>query len=237
MADFNIDDDDAGGGEWLNTYADLVTLLLCFFVLLYSMSIVDLEKFKKAAGSLNASIGSSTQSGGMDSSIGDSISDLNVYNAIDVQQEMDGIYKEVKELVEEKGLSEDVQVEQVSEGVLLRFKDEILFDSGKAELKSEAINTLSKLADILRKHNKNILVEGHTDDVPVTNGRFKDNWDLSAARAAGVVRYFTQGLPEGKRFDPKIFEIIGYGEYKPIAPNNDAQNRQKNRRIEVTIRK
>jgi len=236
MADFNIDDDDSNSGEWLNTYADLVTLLLCLFVLLYSMSIVDIAKFKKAAGSLN-SIGSPSDTSGVDSSVGNSIAGLDVYNAINVQQEMEGIYKEIKELVAEKGLSEDVQVEEISEGVLLRFKDEILFDSGEALLKDEAKNTLKKLADILRKHNKQILVEGHTDNVPIKNKKFKDNWELSAARAINVVRYFTEELPEGKRFDPKVFEVIGYGEYKPIAPNDTAENRQKNRRIEVTIRK
>jgi chemotaxis protein MotB len=241
MADdkFNIDDDDEGGGEWLNTYADLVTLLLCFFVLLYSMSTIDNKKFKQVIAAFN-SMGIMGQSGSInpESSAGDSMSNLDIYNAIDVQQEqeMNDIYKKVKELIDKKGLSQDVQVEQVDEGVLLRFKDKVLFDSGEAVLKSDSISTLEKLADILREHNNTILIEGHTDNVPISNSKFKDNWELSTERAISVVRYFTQELPADKRLDPKKFEIMGFGEHKPIAPNDNAQNRQKNRRIEVTIK-
>lgn len=240
MADnnFNVDDDDDAGGEWLSTYGDLVTLLLCFFVLLYSMSTIDNQKFKKVIAAFN-SMGILGQSGSInpESSSGDSMSNLDIYNAIDVQQqeEMDNIYKKVKDLVDAKGLAEDVDVEKVDAGVLLRFKDEVLFDTGQAELKDNSKNTLQKLAEILRQHNKNIRIEGHTDNVPIRNSRFRSNWELSAARAISVVRFFTEELPEGQRFDSKIFEVAGYGEHRPIAPNDSEQNRQKNRRIEVTI--
>lgn len=243
MADnnFNVDDDDdAGGGEWLATYGDLVTLLLCFFVLLYSMSTIDNKKFKKAIAAFN-SMGIVGQSGSInpDSSAGDSISDLDIYNAIDVQQqaEMDNIYEKVKELVEDKGLTENVDVEKVDAGVLLRFKDKVLFDTGQADLKDESKNTLERLAEILRHYDKNIRIEGHTDNIPIKNSNFKSNWYLSAARAISVVRFFTEDLPEAERFDSKRFEVSGYGENRPIVPNNSDQNRQKNRRIEVTILK
>jgi chemotaxis protein MotB len=237
MADnYNIDDDDAGGSEWLATYGDLVTLLLCFFILLYSMSIMDIEKFRKAAGSLN-SMGVSEQTGSMSSEVGDTISDFDVYNAIEVKEEMDDIYTKVKEVVDSKGLAEDVQVEKVGPGVLLRFKDEILFDPGQADLKTNAKNVLQKLGEILRAHNKNIRIEGHTDNVPISNSRFRSNWELSAARAIGVVKYFTEELTAEQMIDPKKFEVSGYGEYHPIAPNDSAQNKQKNRRIEITILK
>lgn len=238
-SNFNVDDDDeSGGGEWLNTYADLVTLLLCFFVLLYSMSTLDNQKFKKAIAAFS-SMGIMGQSGSITpgSSVGDSISNLDVNNAIDVQQEMDSIYSQVKELVDEKGLDEDVEVEQVEAGVLLRFKDEILFDTGRADLKPNVKSTLNKLGEILKKHNKEIRVEGHTDNVPIKNSSYKSNWELSSARAISVVKYFTEELPSEQRFDPKNFEVSGYGEYHPIVPNNSEKNRQKNRRIEITIRK
>lgn len=236
MADFNMDEDDAGGGEWLATYGDLVTLLLCFFVLLYSMSTIDNQKFRKAVSALN-SIGIQGQSGNVNSNVGDSISNFDIYNAIDVQQEMDNIYSKVKELVDSRDLSKDVQVEQVSAGVLLRFKDEILFDVAQADLKPNAKNTLQKLGEILRAYDKSIRIEGHTDNVPINTSRFRSNWELSTARAISVVRYFTEELPADQRIVPTKFEVSGYGEYHPIANNDSEQNKQKNRRIEITILK
>ncbi len=237
MADYNIDeDDDAGGGEWLATYGDLVTLLLCFFVLLFSMSTVDNQKFKKVISALN-SIGIMGQSGSLKENVGESISDLNIYNAIEVQEEMDDIYSKVKEIVDSKGLTQDVQVEKVGPGVLLRFKDEILFDVGQADLKANAKNTLQRIGEILKAHDKNIRIEGHTDNVPINTSRFRSNWELSTSRAISVVRYFTEELPAEQRLDPKKFEVSGYGEYHPIAANDSEQNRQKNRRIEITILK
>lgn len=237
MADnYNIDEDEGGGSEWLATYGDLVTLLLCFFILLYSMSIMDMAKFKQAAASLN-SMGVSQQNGSMKDSVGDSISDLNIYNAIAVQEEMDDIYSKVKEIVESKGLTEDVKVEKVGPGVLLRFNDEILFDVAQSELKANAKNTLQRLGEVLRSHNKNIKVEGHTDNVPIKTSRYRSNWELSADRSISVVRYFTEELPEDQRISADKFEVAGYGEYRPIAPNDSETNKQKNRRIEITILK
>ncbi|MCM8710690.1 flagellar motor protein MotB [Clostridium sp. SYSU_GA19001] len=243
MADnnYNVDDDDsAGGGEWLATYGDLVTLLLCFFVLLYSMSTIDNQKFKKVIAAFN-SMGIIGESGSIkpDTSQGDSLINLELNNEVEAekQEEMEDIYKKVKELVDSNGLTENIDVEKVQEGVLLRFKDKALFDTGKADLRDDSKNTLQRFAVILRQYNKNIRIEGHTDNVPIKNSMFKSNWELSAARAISVVRYFTEELPEGERFDSKIFEVAGYGEYRPIAPNDSEQNRQKNRRIEVTILK
>lgn len=238
MADnYNMDEDEGGGNEWLATYGDLVTLLLCFFILLYSMSIMDLAKFQKAAGSLSSSLGAPAQTTGTDSTIGDSIANLNVYNAMEVQQEMDDIYSKVKEVVESRGLSNDVQIEQVGNGVLIRFKDEILFDVAQADLKTNAVNTLKRLGVILRDHDKKIRIEGHTDNVPINTNRFRSNWELSTARAISVVRYFTEELPQEERITPTKFEVSGYGEYHPIANNDTEQNKQKNRRIEITILK
>lgn len=232
---FNLDDDGSGGGDWMNTYADLVTLLLCLFILLYSMSIVDQDKFKKAAGSLNQ-MGIFGESGDMQSNVSDTISDFNSYEPIIVTSEMDSIYKEVVELVKSGGFSESVDVERLESGVLLRFKDNFLFDVGRAELKPNVKTNLNKIGDILRKYNKNIRVEGFTDNVPIHNSDFRSNWELSTARAISVVRYYTEELPKGKNFNPEIFEVTGYGEYHPLAPNNSEANRQKNRRIEITIK-
>lgn len=234
MRNFNTDDDDTGGNEWLNTYSDMVTLLLCFFVLLYSMSVINEEKFKQAIGSFNE-IGIFGESGSMNTDVGDSISSLDTYNAIDVTKQMDDIYKEVVAIIKSGGLQNDIGVEMDQGGVVIRFKDDYLFDTGKADLKPNVKTSLYKMANVLRKYNRTIRVEGHTDNVPIHNSEFKSNWELSTARAISVVRYFTSELPENKRFSPDKFQVTGYGEYHPIAPNDTEANRQKNRRIEIIV--
>jgi chemotaxis protein MotB len=206
------------------------------------MSTIDNAKFKKAIAAFN-SMGIMGESGSVTDTSGESIPNLDINNAIDVQEEakvqeeMDDIYEKVKELVETKGLSNDVEIEKTGPGVLVRFKDEILFDVAQAELKANVKNTLQRFGEILRTYNKNIRVEGHTDNVPINNSRFRSNWELSTARAISVVRYFTEELPTDQRIDPMKLEVSGYGEYHPIVPNDTEQNRQKNRRIEITILK
>jgi chemotaxis protein MotB len=228
---FNDDEDDAGGNEWLATYGDLVTLLLCFFILLYSMSTIDAQKFKALANSMQQ-IGISSQGGSVITSAGDSILDM---DGIRTTKEMGNIYVQIEKLIKEKELDKDISLSKNENGILLRFSDEILFDSGQADLKTNSKSTLGQIAQILKKHNKNIKVEGHTDNIPIETSKYANNWELSTARAISVVKFFTQELSEKERLDPKKFEVSGYGEYHPVAPNDSESNRRKNRRIEVLI--
>lgn len=249
-----LNEDGGNPNEWLNTYADLVTLLLCLFVLLYSMSTIDNQKFKKAIAAFN-SIGIVAHTGTVDPGIGDSISELEIYNAIQVdeilgeidqhkseespeeraEEEMKYIYEEVKKLVEEGGLSKDISLEKIDEGVVLRFKDEFLFTTGQADLKSNVKTILQHIGDILRRYDKKVKIEGHTDNVPINTSKFPSNWELSTARAISVIKYFTEELPYHKRLNPSRLEASGYGEYHPIMQNDSEINRQKNRRVEIII--
>jgi chemotaxis protein MotB len=238
--DFNITpEDESGGNEWLATYGDLVTLLLCFFVLLFAMSTVDAKKFESMAISLAASF-----SGGNSiviSSGGDSILDLNVSPDINTnaesnaKDEMDELYSEVNRLLESEGLSKQISVEKSERGVLLTFQDNLLFDNGKAILKPEVKSILSSLGVILKNHDKKIRIEGHTDNVPIKNAAFPSNWELSTARAISVVNYYTQELPDDKKILPNKFEVAGLAEFNPVAPNDSEENKQKNRRIEIIV--
>jgi chemotaxis protein MotB len=259
--DYSMDDDfsalDEGGGssnEWMNTYADLVTLLLCFFVMLFSMSTLDNQKFKKAIAAFN-SIGILGQTGTVNPAIGDSLSDLDIYNAIQLeeilgsldrknfgetqeertQREMNYIYDEVKNLVEEGELSGDIILEKIDEGVVLRFKDEFLFTTGQADLRSNVKTILQQIGDILRRYDKKVKIEGHTDNMPINTIKFPSNWELSTARAISVIKYYTEELTYDKRLNPDRLEASGYGEYHPIVPNDSETNRQKNRRVEIII--
>lgn len=235
--DFNVDDDDEGGGaEWLATYGDLVTLLLCFFVLLFAMSTIDNIKFRAAMSSFSSMnvIGSPA---GIAENTGDSVLDLFPSPNVGGDGEMEELYREVKELLNEEGLSGEIDLQNLEKGVMLVVKNDVLFDQGKADLRPEMKDILSKFASILKSYNKRVRVEGHTDNVPISNSRYASNWELSTARAISVVKYFTEGVPVKDRISAKNFEVAGLSEFSPVAPNDTAANKQKNRRIEIIILK
>lgn len=241
--DFNVDSEDEGGGdEWLTTYGDLVTLLLCFFVLLFSMSSVDAQKFKSIANSLRVSFAGGSSVGMLQN--GDSLVDLKEIpkeneEEKEVQKEdpMEQIYNRVQKIIISEGLSDQITVKKTERGVLLAFSDDVLFDKGQADLKTEVKKTLYSFGEILKKYDKKIRIEGHTDNIPIKNYKFDSNWELSTDRAISVVKYYTEELPVNERISPNAFEVAGLAEYSPVAPNDTEENRQKNRRIEMIILK
>lgn len=241
--DFNVDsDEESGGNEWLATYGDLVTLLLCFFVLLFASSSLDAKKFKAAAASLNVAFDGGSALG-MNQG-GDSVVDLSelplndtLENKAKEEETMDEIYNEVQKIINSEGLDSEIAVKKSERGVLLIFTDDFLFDKGQAVVKTDVKKTLYSLGNILKKYNKNIRIEGHTDNIPIKNNYFDSNWELSTSRAISVVKYYTEELSANERISPNVFEVAGLGEYSPVAPNDTDENRQKNRRIEVIILK
>jgi chemotaxis protein MotB len=240
--DFNTDsEEESGGNEWLATYGDLVTLLLCFFVLLFAMSSVDARKFAAAAGSVNSSFAGGSAVG-MEQG-GESVINLVETPIEDTSEDTikekaaDEIYSEVKKIIDSENLDSEIAVKKSESGVLLTFRDDLLFDKGEAVLKSGVKQTLYSLGNILKKYNNKVRIEGHTDNTPIKNNYFESNWELSTSRAISVVKYYTEELPENERISANIFEVAGLGEYSPVAPNDTAENRQKNRRIEIIILK
>lgn len=237
--DFNVDSDDEGGGnEWLATYGDLVTLLLCFFVLLFAMSTVDAQKFRSVAASFSG--GSSV---GMNTG-GDSVLELLELGTESVrneqkqkEEEMNKLYEEVKKLLAQEGLNSEITVEQTERGILLTFRDDMLFDRGKAILRPEVKRIVSSFGNILRTYDKKIRIVGHTDNIPIKNSEFKSNWELSTSRAISVVKYFTEEVAPSERINPDNFEVAGVADNEPVAPNDTEVNRQKNRRIEIIVLK
>jgi chemotaxis protein MotB len=226
-------EDDPISNEWLATYGDLVTLLMCFFVLLYSMAVIDQGKAKQAMASLNK-MGVLSQQGDISSGAGDTLLE-NPAIISEEQKQMDSIHAEVKKIIEQKGLDNDVEVKDEAKGVLIRFKDDVIYDVGSAQLKPDAKVILAQISDVLKKYNKNIRIEGHTDSLPIQSGKYESNWELSSARAISVVKFLSIELPLDKRIKQQSFEVSGYGEFRPIVPNDTEQNRQKNRRIEMLI--
>ncbi|MBZ9636309.1 flagellar motor protein MotB [Clostridium sp. FP1] len=231
----NFDTEDEGiSNEWLATYGDLVTLLMCFFVLLYSMAVIDQSKAKQAMASLN-NMGAFSQQSGTKPSVGNGMLDKNVAIVGSAEQQMDNLYKEVKKIVDKKNLQSSIEVENQAKGVLIRFKDDMIFDTASAELKPGAKVILTQMSDVLKKYNKNIKVEGHSDNIPIKTGKYESNWELSSARAISVVKFLTSEIPPDKRIKEQSFEVAGYGAFRPIVSNDTEKNRQKNRRIELII--
>jgi len=155
---------------------------------------------------------------------------------------IDSLENELNELKHTRGLledklskeigSNDVNVSMSNRGLVITFVAEVLFDSGKAQLKNSALGTLGKVATILKEEvpSNRISVEGHTDNMPITKSRWASNWELSAHRALSVVEYLQK---EG--INPEKLSASGYGEYQPVAPNDTPVDRKKNRRVEVII--
>lgn len=249
--------DDAG--SWLTTYSDLVTNLLCFFVLLFSMSVVDSQKFESLSRALRSSFISRPGGGGstLYHNMGKRILTVNFVNPDDTGKKVvdneryietaEGIilddqekireekYALVKEQLEqdfsELGISDLVDVIEGKDYILVRLNAQILFKPGSAEILEDGKNTLNVLADSLRAIDNQIIVEGHTDTVPINTPLFPTNWELSTKRATNVVLYLVNDLG----IDPARLTASGCGEYKPIADNNTIEGRNKNRRIEFMI--
>ena len=137
----------------------------------------------------------------------------------------------VSDFVEREGLEAEVTLRADRRGVIIEIKDTILFDPGKAELKKNSREILDKITLLIQEFENKIIIEGHTDNVPINTYRFPTNWELSAIRATTVVRYFI----EERGVDPERLSVAGYGEYQPIAPNDSPENRSLNRRVNILI--
>lgn len=265
-----------GSPAWMATFSDLMNLLLCFFVLLFSMSSTDEEKFQEVIASIQSSFSIFTQGGtaiGDGQMISSGISQLemfddyfnSVHDGEDEQYEKEGssetsvssdgtsevsaedaqevlnkagaeeseqIAEDVEEKIAAYGLQDQVEVDFNANYVLITINGALLFDSGKAELNEDATDIVDKLAMILETYTENIIeVEGHTDNVPMSSGRYENNDVLSMYRALTVadrIRLDTNLLPSH-------IKSAGRGEYVPIADNTTAEGRARNRRVEIKI--
>lgn len=225
------------GNEWLGTYSDMVTLLMTLFVLLYSMSSVDEAKVHAISQAFSALTGKSADSilqydmyQGSQPIVG---GESKVDETLEQSENMENktMYQSVKEFIEENSLNDTIDVAENEKGVVLQLKDNVLFESGQADLKAGSNEILDKINTLISTIPDSIVIEGHTDNVPIHNEKYKDNWDLSSMRATNVLRYFT----EVKHQDPQRFRAAGYGEYKPKVDNSTEENRAQNRRVNISI--
>ena len=202
---------------WVVPYGNLMTILMIFFLVLYAFSfVVSGERFETIVQSLQKDVGGEVDKEYMKRVI---------YKAREreLAEEMDG-------LIDEKRLKKFANVKIDKEGIKVVFRSPVIFDLGKAELKPEIISVLSAVAKVIKDMPNEVVVGGHTDDRPIVSGEFRSNWELSAARAFSVIRYFIeQGI------DPRRLSAIGYGEHRPLYHNDTEEHRAFNRRIEIDI--
>lgn len=214
---------------WMTTFSDMTTLLLVFFILILSYSTIELEKFKGAMSSMKGALGVLPEMGSAVPKNNRSLRDR-------LTNQEQGLSQQVKELqksLENTDFEGMINVEITGEGVHFRLGDKLLFDLGQANIKPRALPILKKIAGIIKEGEyKEILVEGHTDNIPIHTKQFPSNWELSTARAMSVVRYlhFVEGIPGSK------LAAVGHGEFRPLVPNNSPENRAKNRRVEIFVK-
>src|SRR5690625_2858423 len=233
------------------TYSDMVTLILVFFVLLFSMSQIDLRKFQSLTESFQsrAVLDFMTSANPSDNQLetgedahldlGGGLNELlDELNNLEKEQDEEEkgnsaqqLYTNVEQFLVDENLFEVVELSRAEEGVVLVFQDSILFDSGEADILDSGKPFLNKISKLIKSLPNTVRIEGHTDTKPMSSYRYPSNWELSGARSGSVVRFFISehGIPEEQ------FLIAGYGETRPVASNDTAENRSKNRRVEVVI--
>ena len=246
--------------RWMITYADLITLLLIFFIMLYAMSRLDANKYEDITSSLQTTFqnsnhilegnegvtgdkptpeqqnpgGNATQSNDNKSETPESEKTETAHEeAFRVQEkELQQLLSQIEGYIEDNNLTELIFVEDKPQGISITLSERFLFSSGDARLMNGSSPVLHQLASLFRDLDMTISIEGHTDDMPIINSSsYKDNWELSGARALSVLRYFMD--EEG--LEPDHFQYAGYADTRPAEDNSTKEGRQKNRRVEITV--
>jgi len=213
---------------WMTTYGDMVTLLLTFFILMISFANMDEHKWAQAAASLQGALGVMEQfkvemqmmkepPGGDD----DMLIRADIYEKMQEFQEQ--MAAEI-----DKG---DITVESIKNGLLIQLGNKLLFNTAEATLKPAAYPILDLIGKTTRAHASEIMVGGHTDNVPIHSTKYPSNWELSGARALTVVNYLIHKVG----IDPKILAATAYGEFRPLVPNDSPADRKINRRVEFAV--
>jgi len=222
-----------GAPKWMVTFGDMMSLLLCFFVLLLSFSEIDRQKYKQVAGSMEKAFGVQRQEKVMDIPKGMEMVAKDFDQDILATRIKEELGREIEEMISSRlaDLEDKVDLEVGDDKLIIRLMGESTFDSGKAEIKSEMKPLLDRIIAILQDSKGDIVVAGHTDDVPIHGGPFSSNLRLSSARAAAVAEY----ILAGGRIDPGRLSTMGFGEYRPLDDNSTASGRERNRRVEIVL--
>lgn len=224
---------DPGAPKWVTTFGDLMSLLLCFFVLLLSFSEMDRQKYKQVAGSMEKAFGVQRKTKVLDQPKGIKMIAKDFDQELIATRLKELIGRQIQEEMDDRlsDLKDQIEVESDGEEVIIRMMGESTFDSGKAEIREKLQPLLMKIGMSLSNTKGDIIIAGHTDNIPVVRGIYKSNLKLSIARAASVAEF----LLSHSKIKPERISTMGFGEYRPIETNATAEGRRKNRRVEIII--
>jgi len=226
--------------RWLVSYADFITLLFAFFVVLYSVAQVDRKKIAELAEAIQQAFGNAqTPSANRvpvilkitPGELPKNLPEPQPRPSPEVNRDLTDLRKELEQALAEQIAQGEVSIRNSPEGLVIGLQEAGFFESGSADIRSTSRSVFGRIATMLVKRGCQVRIEGHTDNVPIHNSQFNSNWELSASRATEVVRQ----LITQYQFSPELLSAAGYAEYHPVASNDTAEGRAKNRRVDVVI--
>jgi len=197
--------------RWVVSYADFVTMLLALFMVMYAISQIDNQKLAEFQSKMQ---GQFTQN-----------ENVTKYQGKNPPVNLEKIFKE------NVAQSKSINLLKDKRGLIIRVSDEMLFDEGSATIKQGARKPLAEIVKTLTKIDNPVIIEGHTDSIPIKNAKYPSNWELSTARATNIISYMMQNA----KISPKRLSAVGYGEYMPIADNTSVSGRILNRRVDIIV--
>lgn len=228
-------------GSWMASYGDMITLLLCFFIMLFAMSTLDAQKWKALSESIKESFGAEgttlpenaeTPAEEITQNLVEAVEEK--VNGEEALEQLHELKEKIDQYISQAGLESAIQTEIEEVGLVIRMStDEILFELGSAQLKPMAVSFIDTVSGILKETANHVWVEGHTDNKPIQPGYvYPTNWELSTARASAVVRRLID--PNG--LSPERLRAAGYADTKPRFPNDNEEHCYLNRRVEIVIK-
>lgn len=219
--------------RWLITYADMITLLMAFFLMMYSMSVLNVAKFRDLAISVRSEFGTAAMAGGLGIMRGNgSDADQPVIAPQGGKMDLIAAMGEMQDFIEEQDLQGEVEATIDERGLVFTIlTDKALFAKGKATFTDETRGVIAEIGKLIKEMPNPVVVEGHTCDLPISTAEFPSNWELSTARATNVLRYLggQAGILKSR------LSASGYADSRPKLPNTSEESRAKNRRVEIVV--
>ncbi len=220
--------EDGPGGGYEVIYSGFVLILLCFFIMLSSFASIEQGKVFRFVKSFVDSL--SMLPGGLNLDSGKIVlpksSDM-----VGMRSEVGKVFDDLAEVKREYGAAQGIRLFYADKGLVMQVKDAVLFDLGSAKIRTEALPLVDRIAAVVASTSYPVRIEGHTDDLSIETKRFPSNWELSAARAVSVLRYCV----EQKKIPAERLSAVGFGKFQPLFPNDSAENRARNRRVEIVF--
>ena len=232
MAKKRSSEESSNSMGWMVTFSDLITLLLTFFVLLLTMCSLEAGKIEQFQAACTQAMGVLLE--GKYSQVQERVItsskkriDENVIKAENFLKQYSGL----KTILLEENARGNVEFEELERGLSIIIRDDFLFGTGRSEVNPAGISVLEKIGKTIKDFEGTVMVEGHTDNLPIRTTQFPSNWELSTARAVSVVKYFTEAVS----VEPEKFSAVGYGDTKPKVSNDTLKNQGRNRRVEIIL--